>query len=263
MKDQVLIESIKTDREVRPDRVLELGLVDQLTKSGGRLNVPVLLTREMVLVDGLYRINALRSIGFVTVEAIIAETYEEALENLDLAHEEAPVPRRIYEIKTDLDGLMSERASLLRSRRNMGSPSVKGQPRGQAPLARDLIAKALKSGAVNRIVQIYKAAANGDVAAQSAIEGIEAGTLRVHAGWVKMLRVNGRPSGVSDQYEQRTLLAEAARNIASTVRLLSKLEVPLALPDDEREQLVNELIKQRAELYSIIGILKRGRRTVG
>lgn len=136
------IEHVKNDRALLADD--SLAVLRKSMKKSGQM-VPIILDKDMNLIDGARRLQVLVTLQETTVKAVIATTLEETTEVLLQAttHGVAALPltpRRAWEIFAATGDQQRERGHRMRHRRA-------GLPREavitQEPRARELLATAL------------------------------------------------------------------------------------------------------------------------
>jgi len=253
MSEQLIsIDSIKTNRELDPDDSI-MDLAIDIQKLG--LLVPILVDEDHVLIDGLRRLRALQLLSWGIAPARVAETYEEAMVNLKLAHQgRDPVgTKRTYEIEVALADLLLARTTRLRARYAAVPRTERGSvPR--LPRSRELFVDAMNDRNAAKYGQIYRAAESGSKAAKELTKLMEAGELNV-SGAIGRLesREKGHGTGeVVNLAEQRILLQSASRNLSALVKGLKKLGSPIRLPKSELRELAQELKANRTILVGQI-----------
>jgi ParB-like nuclease domain len=244
-KQSISIDLIKTDRE--PDLTWIQELVDDIHDVG--LQVPILVDRDLVLIDGLRRLAAFKLLERTKISAIVAETYEEAVSNLKQAHLNGPSPgpRRIWEITVGLDGLLKERTKRLRAKYARVPIGQRGTVERE-PRSRELFADALNDRYVNHYASVYRAAEAGDKFAQELIKLMETNVIAASTAMSRMGDRNRVAADVRSESEQRALLSSASRGLSGITKGLDKLGKPIKLPRTELLQILKELKNSRAKL---------------
>lgn len=111
MGNHVAIEKILVNRTLDlngPDNISDLA--KHIHDTG--LQVPILVNQDYELIDGLRRLEAIRSLGQVTVEVVAVTMYGPALAWIQKAREHGVLarpltPRRLYELYSACQPLMS------------------------------------------------------------------------------------------------------------------------------------------------------------
>lgn len=248
MTERVLIESIKTDRQLSPDDNLD-ELATNLRDKGQR--VPVLLLDGNILVDGLRRLTALQKLGHTTVQAVVATTLEEAVEVLAKTTKTTKMSyRRTWEIRFLLNDLMVERAVRNRGAR-VGLKRGQPMPGGPSEKVRYLWQRAFNEAHLdNKIWPTYRSGR------EDLIEGIESG--RIAPSKALTILRDKRPlrGDVHDRSGQARILKGATRTLSGTVKALEKLGWPLVIDPVEMAPTLAELKKYRSMLFRVVRLLE-------
>lgn len=257
MSERILIESVKMDRELRPPEE-----VDELARAIAAHGqaVSVLLTQDLVLVDGLRRLEALKLLGHQTVEADIATTLEEACANLHEAHGGVPPLHRIWrmwEIKQSLDDLIQERAYHARDRGNKARGS--GKPSTAAGPSRRLFVEAFGYKPWDTLITVHRAFDPESPVHVRIMDDLETGHITAHTAWRLMYKAAGFQGHITTGQEQATLLEGVSRQMNTAVQAISRLG-PIALPSDQLNEHLTGLKKARAALIRNIHLLEEAGR---
>jgi hypothetical protein len=248
------IDSIVVDRQLRPN-----DSVDTLAKSilDQGLTYPVLILANRYLVDGLRRLEASKLAGFTTIDVVIANTFEDAVDALALSHRDTPPKRldyppwRLNEIWQAVIGLPH------RGRVGQNSPS------------RALMSAALHVSSDNLIqstVYTYRTAEQpgpeGDIA-REAIRLMEAGIINGYGG--RMRLYNYREAGKLAEGDMpkpigRRVITQAVANLGGITKGLRRVPVGLEAEifnPDEARALGYELEQARKILVAMAGRLRK------
>jgi hypothetical protein len=245
------------------DRVLTVG--DDLTdlaysiKEQG-LTVPLLVTQDYELIDGLRRLEAARALGHTEIEVVPTILYPRACELLNEAREHGlhalPLTgQRIWEIYSDLKPLLAiTRVVNQRGRAKAAGarPSAGGRPLLSNSLG-------LKSEAMlQAITHVHRMLSDPTYSAKAAeaLELIEAGELSYYGAADFIKKTHGLTGTITGLTEQRSGLEAAITSILGTVRALNQLG-PLhkKLPSEEAQARLTELHAARAKLTKFIKLL--------
>ena len=254
MSERILIDEIKLTRGLDPDENLK-ELARDLKAHGQR--VPILVLSDLSLVDGLRRVMALHTAGVTEVDAIVASTYEEAIEALHLAHSGNPPDRvrRAWEIERDLNPLIQERKAKLIRQRQVGIPRNERQPSTQ-PLARTLMEHAIGKG-YDKIVQTYRLAfALKPTGWREVIRALEAGEITIGKAYDTIRGKTPLRGNIRTVKEQKQIVDGAARQLTALMMSLEKLAWPIVIPIKDRQPALDELRKNRGKLARIIHLLE-------
>ena len=254
MSERILIESIKTLRTLDPDDKVQPLAID-IRDSGQK--VPVLLDEDYTLIDGLRRLEAVKMLGHETIEVVRATTLEEATDVLKLAHAGKPVDRvrRVWEIRKQLQRLLSERGSRQRQRQT-------GLPRGARVISKEekwrwLFIDAmggLKSA--DRIRTLYGMAEKNDALAQELVTRMENGEISPHAAYARYTRRTPLNGNIHSAKEQLAALENATRGLSGIMKALDKLGWPIMVSPEDRAPIIKELLVYRRQFYKLIHLLE-------
>ena len=258
MAKRVAIDSILVDRAVDPgDDLTEL--VRSIKEEGQA--VPVLVTQDLELIDGLRRLEALRSMGETEVEVVPTFMYPRACEVIKEAvqHGVAALPltaTRIWQLYCSVQPLLAiTRVHLARGK------AKKGETRESAG-GRELFTKSLngflKDGELQALIYTYRAL-DDPVRAQRAAEALtmlnEGQT--TYYGMSEYVRKSvGLTGPITAVKEQREALESAVTSLNGIVRALNQLGVPnVKIPTEEMETRRTELSAARYKLTKFINLL--------
>jgi hypothetical protein len=252
------IDGIILDRTVAPDDDLT-ELTQSIDKTG--LQVPILLTQDLELVDGLRRLEAVRRLGHSTVEAVVTYMYPMACDALEEAvkhglHAKPLTGRRIWEIYTKMQPLLYITRSFYQRGRAKGS-------KVRSAGGRLFLAKALgmnSQSLLQAITQVHRATEVAETSAKAteAIRLIEAGEMTYYQATDYLTKKVGLHGDVVNPTAQRETLDAAATSMSVLVRALGRLG-PLhkKLPKEEVEAKIAELAYARARLTKAIKLLTK------
>ena len=255
MSEEILIELIKTDRKLEPgDDIADLANLI----SGFGLKVPVLLDPDYNLVDGLRRIEAMKILGETKVPAVVAETYEEAIANVKLAHQDrnGVGPKRTRQIELSLEELRIKRTARLRAKYGR-VPIHKRGTVPKEPRTRDLFTDAMRDINASKYGQVYRQAEAGVSYAQRLVEEMESGEILASTAISRMEEARKPNGDVRTPTEQRVLLDSAVRTLSGLVKGLDKLADPIKLSKAELAVIVKELKIHRTKLASFIRYIEK------
>jgi hypothetical protein len=254
----VAIDEIIVDRALGPDDDLT-DLTQSIDKDG--IQVPILLTQDLELIDGLRRLEALRSLGHTTTEAVVTYMYPMAAENLEAAvkhglHAKPLTGTRIWEIYSKMQPLLYITRSFYQRGKRKGT-----QLRSAG--GRVVLAKALgmrSASLLQVITQVHRAVEVPETAAKAteAIKLIEAGEMTYYQGVDFLTKKAGLQGDVVNAAAQLETLDAAATSMNALVRALGRLG-PLhkKVPKEEVEAKIAELAYARAKLTKTIKLLTK------
>lgn len=260
MAKYIPIDEITIDRTLVPGddvTVLAQALNDQGQK------IPILIDHENRLIDGLRRIEALRSLGITTVLAASTSMYPVACAILQQAREHgvaaAPLtPRRVWQINTALQPLMRITRAANMTGRKRGSPP-------QTPTGgRKALAAALgfNSGSpLQAIGFTYRSLNDPDPAkaarAQEAVRLMEAGTITYYRAADMINKEPGLTGGIKNLTEQRAALQTSVASLRGLIKGLYELgSINKKMAREELLGYLGEFIALRGDLYRFIRLLQ-------
>ena len=222
------------------------------------LKFPILLTPDMVLVDGLKRLIAYEGLSAESIPAFIPETFSDAIDFLIEVNEGEDIsPARQGQMIMALRPLMLKDAAIARAR---GRWRATDPPRrhGKARLAY-MEAFHTKAGvSVDRVRGIYMAAeVGGNEYAKELVKQIEAGTMTPSTAYSKLYHHPFFDGDVTARKAQENLLRNATVNLSAVVRGLTKLKSPIKVRPEVAGEALAELRKARATLISAIRELEK------
>lgn len=257
MERTVPISSIVTNRTLEPgDDVTELA--DHIRDSG--LVIPILVNQNYELIDGLRRLEALRSLGFSVAHVIPVTMFGPAATWIKRAREHGILarplsPRRI----ANLYSMCRPLIQVSRSHEMRGKPKGKGaHVNGRE---RFLEASGVQSEAyLQAVIQTYRMAeeqtVRGELARQ-AIDLMERGTLSAYGAleWVKRRYNEGNVTEAAEQLDLLENTVQMLSGITFGIKRLAPLHA------DVKKAQIDPIVKQlrafRRTLYQLINTLER------
>lgn len=180
LSQKVAVSSIWTERVLDKDDDI-VPLAQHIAQEG--LQVPILTTSDLRLIDGLRRLEAVRSLGWEYVEVTATALYTVASHNINLARVEGTLaqgltPQRIWDLYKDLQ-LMVPHTRALAQRGHRGGR----YDRGLRPALREALGFTSDS-LLQAVTQVYRMAEEdpgprGDVA-RASVEKVNAGQLTAY-----------------------------------------------------------------------------------
>lgn len=258
MARTVVIDEIIMDRVLDPDDDLT-ELTQSINKTG--LAVPILLTQDLELVDGLRRLEAMRRLGHDTVDAVVTYMYPMACDALEAAvkHGRYAKPltgQRVWEIYSKMQPLLYITRSFYQ----------RGKPKGsqvRSAGGRLFLAKALgmrSASLLQAITQVHRAAEVPETAAKAteAIRLVQAKEMTYYQAVDFVTNKAGLHGDVVSATAQQETLDAAATSMNALVRALGRLG-PLhkKFPKEEVDAKVAELAYARAKLTRTIKLLTK------
>ena len=258
MGQNVPIASITTNRTLSIDDDLT-GLAQSIRDNG--LQVPVLVNYDMVLIDGLRRIEAAKMLGQVTIEVVKVTLYLPALSWLRKAREHGVearelTPRRIWEIYSVVRPLMNiSKSQAMRTKKTLQGVKVGNR--------QDLVdALGIEKEAYLQVVtQLYRTAEEptskrGKIA-REAVKILEEGKLTPYMA-IDYLRRRTSNTGTGDADEQLQALRVASAALNGIRFGFMKLGTinPDITPEDVKD-IVRDFRRFRRTLHQLIHQLDR------
>ena len=256
MAKRVAIDKIVIDRALEPgDDLTEL--VNSIKESGQE--VPILVTQDYELIDGLRRLEALRSLGETEINTVPTYMYARACEVIKEARQHgvaaAPLtPQRIWEMDTTLQPLLN----ITRAHLSQGL-APRSRPRA-AVGGRRLFSEALgiPDGQIQALITVYHKRDDPELTerATEALNRLSRGETTFYGAldYVrKAERFRGDIFGVA---QQREALESAITSLNATLRALKRLgRLSNKFPKEEAEQRLSELSSTRYKLTKFIRLL--------
>jgi ParB-like nuclease family protein len=256
MGQYVPLSSIRTNRALDPDD--DVGkLAEHINDSG--LQVPILVTSDYTLIDGLRRLKAVASLGHTTVEVVAVNMYEQAMAWIKRAREHGVearplAPRRIAELYAACRPLMNMSRSLKMRGVQFGT--------GVQVLGRKsfLEAAGIDSEAyLQATTQIYRIAEQDTEKgrwARQVLPKVEAGTMTVYMA-LDYIRRRADKGNVVKLEEQRLIVMNTRATLTGllySLRQLGPLDPEL---NRDGEGLIDDLRKMRRVLHQLINQLTK------
>jgi len=254
------IDQVITDRKLSDD--------DDLSELAGFLNdqgqqIPILLDHENNLIDGLRRVEALRSLGHTTVLATQTSMYPVVCALLKQAREHSVgalplTPRRIWEIYSAARPLLQ----ITRSAYTVGK--ARGERLNKQVGGRRLLGEALgfkSASGLQAITHTYRALSDPSPQrakrAEKAVQLLEAGEIS-HYQAVDMIN---KPTGLTGPLrtlnEQRSALQEAIATYRGLIKGLESLgPIHAKMPEEELRGYLGELLALRAQMHKFTRLLQ-------
>jgi ParB-like nuclease domain len=261
------LDKIVIDRELQTDEGLE-ELAASINTT--QLRVPILVDANFNLIDGLRRYKAHQILGRDMIEAYVSWTYEESIQWLTTAHEDAVLarpltPRRIYEIFAVLVPQVKARSVRIKESWR-GIPKKDRKKPGPYYNSRIELAKALKLNSesiIQEVQQLYRME-NEDsprgVKAREIIARVDAGEFKtIYPAWLlfskwrkeQALRVKG-------ESEQRQILSATATNLRAIVNGLRPIgPIHQRIKKEEATKWLAELVEAQRQLRLTIRQLRQ------
>lgn len=252
----VSLDTIKTDRSV-DDRT---GLEDLASEMKRGHYQPIILWRNMTLIDGLRRIEAAKILGWAEIDAIVSDDPIGLRDQLRVIHtDNRPSMRRVYQFHAPLKQVVVEYHTELRA---AGYWAKKDRPSNIKEIRLDRYLEVALNlpyrGYANRVWRLLHGAEVGDPLATQLLRQLEAGAISEGAAFHKL---ETRPKVISriSLPEQRIILTESIRSIVMVNKTLGQLltGANFDMPRDEAVALMEEMKSCRKELYTTISKLAK------
>ncbi len=254
------VHDIVSTRRLDSDEDLT-ALIAHIHKNG--LKVPILVSREHIVIDGLRRFEALQKLGLSDVPVTIATDYPVAIKEIERARKHGVSARirwrRSWELFRDLQNLKLDYVAITRHK---PIASRDGEQLG----SRNMLQEALgytTPAILQCLTQVYRLA-EGDTSdvgdrAREAVEKLRSGEMTPYAALGYAQRPPRLTGDVTKAADQRGLLESASNTLSGVTKGLMKLG-PLA-PDINREELdawLTSLKASRRDLTRLIRQLETG-----
>lgn len=257
MERTVPISSIVANRTLEPgDDVTELA--EHIRVHG--LQIPLLVDQNYVLIDGLRRLEALRSLGDTAVHVTPVTMFLPAATHIQRAREHGVLakpltPRRIWQLYSACLPLISvSRSHEMKGKRHGRGVSINGRERF-------LEATGVHSESyLQAVIQTFRLAeeksTRGELARQ-AIVLMERGSISAYGAvdYVKQRQEQGAIVGAADQLALLRNTVHALSGINFSLRRLGGLDE--AITRQELDPIVRDLRNFRRVLYQLIHLLEK------
>lgn len=223
------------------------------------IRYPILIDEDNNLIDGLIRMQAVRSLGRVMIPAIRVATYDEAMEYLTKIHRRrAAPPLRTYEIFTSLSTMYRRR------HRSNQSAAIKalnaGTPKAAPPNPRAEFASSvgmLSLGHLEALISVARAQEDPNPAraeiAHQMLAGIASGELTPYSASGSLVRWDQEQNKIHKPGAQRTILGRAAEQMRGLNGALSALgRIDPDVPVEEAQAWHAEMYAFRAQLTRVL-----------
>lgn len=260
MAKLIPIDQVVTDRKLRDDDDVS-ELARYINDQGQK--VPILMDHDGNLIDGLRRVEALRSLGRTTVLATQTSMYPVVCALLTQAREHGVgavplTPRRIWEIYS------AARPLLQVTRSAYGAGKAKGQRYDKQIGGRRMLGRALGFNSVSGLQAITHAyRALGDPSPERAKRAEEAVRLleEKKISYYQAVELINRPQGLKGPLrslsEQRSALQTATATYRGLIRGLESLgPIHKGMPEEELRGYLGELLALRAQMHKFMRLLQ-------
>jgi hypothetical protein len=247
------IGSIKTNgRAIDPDDDIR-PLAEHIHNTG--LQVPVLVDEEMNLIDGLRRLEAVRSLGNTEIEVTIASIHSDAEVNLTAArthgvHMRPWLPHgRMWQIYKEL----------LPLGRKTRSKMTKGQPRyikgltmgGRATLWK--VFGLRNDSELQALCTVYRRLERGEARALTAVKRLEAGEITIHSAEAYARNPTGGRGNINNVSDQREFFSSIRASLYGLGHSLDQMgRLNPRLSRDEVAEYLRDLSTARTKLSRFI-----------
>jgi ParB-like nuclease family protein len=260
MKQHIDIKDLALGRDLDEGDNLD-DLVKHIQTHG--LKVPILITPQFYVIDGIRRIRALEALGEQFVEAEMVADFSHLVKGLDDSRTfgngwRKPSARRLWHIHLDSKELIQQR--IIASRE-----SLRGKPRHSKldnPLgpSRELLARALgfnSQSYYSAATNVYNIANDpGDprheLANQFVIE-VDAGRMTIYSArdrLEKARRFTGEAHSVS---EQRAMLVNLVTSLSGVIKSTDKMgPINPHMKKEELQGYLSDLKNLRSKLYQFV-----------
>lgn len=258
MAQNVSIGTISTRRTLEPEDDIS-DLAEHIRDSG--LQIPVLVNQNYELIDGLRRIEAVRSLGNTTIDVVPVTLFGPAVTWLERArvhgvHARPLSPRRIWEMYRAVVPLIS----LSRSQQMRGS----SHGRGVHVDGRERFRKATgieSESYFQAVTQLYRMAREDDVRgdiAREAVELVERGQLSIYMSLDYVRRRVTAPGNIIKADQQLPMFDNIVSTLAGISYSLSQLgPIDQSIPREKLTDIATELRSFRRTLFQLINQLEK------
>jgi len=256
MGQRVPLSSIWTNRALDPDDDISK-LAEHINDSG--LQVPILVSSDYILIDGLRRLKAVASLDQTTIEVVAVNLFDQAMAWIKRAREHGVearplVPRRIAELYAACRPLMN----LSRSLKMRGVQYGTGVRVGGRPSFLDAIGLESESY-LQAVTQIYRMAERDDDKgrwARDMLPLVDNETVSPYMA-LDYVRRRTEKGNVVKLEEQRLVVMNtraALTGILYSLRQLGPLDPEL---NRDTEGLIDDLRRMRRTLHQLINRLTK------
>ncbi len=255
--DRIRIDQVITERD--------LDAAEPLPSDPDIVRVPIVVSKDMVLIDGLRRLKYWRDSGTKTIAAIVVNTMDEAYEALAPQHEGRTLkPRQIWNILRIVYPWGIKESHSKRTLRAMQTrrTGISTANKNHTPLRMRMVKMLnVPSGhGVERTVYLYRLAEAGNEFAVQMAREVDEGKRSIYSAATLVSQGQVFKGSIREINEQKTLLENGSRNLGAQVGALLKLGSPILVPNEDLDVHIQSLVASRSKLASFINQLKIVRR---
>jgi hypothetical protein len=257
ISERVDLDKIRSSRRARnPAGIQELAA--DIAKHG--LKQPLVLRPDMVIIEGLRRLLALKLLKEAHVDVVISNDLDEVCDYLHEMHGQIKVDnslRRLAEIHEDLVPLITIRRKLLHS----GGPWSGGRsPYGPTREARDLVAYALHVQPISLVERARRLYSREHLDEETAelCRMVDTGEFTISQALRILMRNYQLATGsVSGEAAQLELLRNVTRSLTLATRQIQNLARPIEISAGDLAPVIAELRQARSALVTMTRELER------
>lgn len=260
MTEEWSIDEIITTRRLAPGDDLST-LSAHIKKNG--LKIPILVSRQKVIIDGLRRLEALKLLGETKIPVTVAVDFDTACAEIAKARKHGVDDRtswqRTWELYSDTRLLMVARMTM--SRQRSAKDKVASVHAGKGVGAsRPMLSTALglsSISALQSLTRVYMLAENDDTVlgdrAREILPRLQANEITPYQAYGYAYRDNPFTGDVTGVEEQRTLLGSVTNTLSGVAKGLDKLgELNPGLQARELNAWLTSLKKSRARIIRFV-----------
>lgn len=231
----------------------------------GAMRFPILVMEDRIqpgtfhVIDGLARIEAVKKMGHVTIEAVVTDSLTEASKLLQKVNRDITLnPLRICELCRDLGPLLELNAQRNQIEFNRG---VRRQAGAGHVTGSVLMAQAVGLGmtTMKRMKTIYNWTVSIGPEGESLLEAMRTGELTYHQVGFRAKRIKDQLQRagtlITDRSEQLELMSGIARQMNNAVKAAEQLGPSVSRED--KAAVTAELRKSRSRLSTLIHTLEK------
>lgn len=264
MTEQLPVDEIVTLRPLNPKDDLSK-LTEHIKKNG--IKVPILITTQKVIIDGLRRLEAAKSLGHKDVPIVVADSFNTACDEVARARkhgvERVESWQRVWEIYRDTRPLMLDKIAMDKRQSSMNRRKQPLNP-GNPSRTRVMLSNALglkTPSALQAITHVHLLAEQDSTSvgarAQEGIRKMATGEFTPYQADAYTRREDTFVGDVVGLEDQRTLLASVTNTLSGVTKGVNKMgELNPKFTKEELNAYLTSLKNSRRQLTRFVRLLE-------
>jgi hypothetical protein len=231
-------------------------------------SLPVILRGDMVLVDGVRRLQRARDRGQAEITAIVSSDYPTLInalraQNGSVGNE--PPPRRLWEMYNCVFslGITWSRGLYNGGWEKLPNGQRQRRAKGSTPPSQGSIRKMFvgaftySNTMVGHIANVYRQSDGGNVYAVELANAVDRGEISPQAAAHRLYRPYNMTGNITNEEDQRRLLQRGASGLEAQMSALMKLGWPIQVGAEELQEFYDSIYATRTKLTEMINGLKK------